>query len=458
MADRYPPQVKYIIGNEACERFSFYGMRSILTIYMLDHLYFAEADAKAWFHVFVMANFLTPLAGGWIADRYWGRYKTILWISFAYVLGHATLAVWETPMGLLAGCSLIALGAGGIKPCVSAFVGDQFGPGQESLRNKVYGWFYWSINFGSFFSYLTIPALLKNFGPWVAFSVPGVLMAISLLFFWGGTKHYRMTPPSGPNPHNVYAVIRDAVQKLGTGLPGQHWLDLARAKHPEEAVEGAKAVFKLMGVFAAVALFWALFDQKGSTWVIQSKQLDRNILGWEFSPAAFQVFNPALVMTLIPFLTWVVFPALERRGVDLRPLRKMTLGMFLTAASFGVAAILQTVLDGGEQPSVLWQLPQYVLLTTGEILVSVTGLEFAYSQAPRSLRSTIMSVWFLAIAAGNGITALLSKLLRLHGAANFWVYAGLMLLAAIVFRAVARRYRPWSPEAAAAAAGTPAPR
>ena len=455
---RYPPQVKYIIGQEATERFSFYGMRSILTIYMLDHLYFAEADAKSWFHLFVMANFLTPLVGGWIADRYWGRYRTILWISLAYVVGHATLAVWETAAGLLVGCSLIALGAGGIKPCVSAFVGDQFGPGEEDLRNRVYAWFYWSINLGSFFSYLTIPALLKSVGPWVAFGVPGVLMAISLVVFWGGTRHYRMTPPSGPNPHNVYAVIRDALHKLGTGRPGQHWLDLAREKHPEEAVEGAKAVFKLMGVFAAVALFWALFDQKGSTWVIQSKQLDRNILGWEFSPAAFQVFNPALVMTLIPFLTWVVFPALERRGVGLSPLRKMTIGMFLTAASFGVAAVLQTVLDRGQQPSVLWQLPQYVLLTVGEILVSVTGLEFAYSQAPRSLRSTIMSVWFLAIAAGNAITAVLSKLLRLHGAANFWVYAALMLVAAIVFREVARRYRPWSPEAAAAAAGTPAPR
>ncbi|MFT3914041.1 MAG: MFS transporter [Anaeromyxobacteraceae bacterium] len=355
-------------------------------------------------------------------------------------------------MGLLVGCSLIALGAGGIKPCVSAFVGDQFVPGEERLRDRVYGWFYWSINLGSFFSYLTIPTLLKTVGPWAAFGVPGILMLVSLLFFWGGTKHYRMTPPSGPNPHNVYAVIRDAVHKLGTGRHGQHWLDLALAKHPQEAVEGAKAVFKLAGVFAAVAFFWALFDQKSSTWVIQSKALDRQFFGVELSPAAFQLYNPVLVMVLIPFLTWVVFPGLERRGVSLAPLRKMTLGMFLTAISFGVAAVLQTFLDGGQTLSVMWQFPQYVFLTAGEVLVSVTGLEFAYSQAPRSLRSTIMSVWFLTAAAGNGITAILSKLLRLHGAANFWVYAALMLVAAIAFREVAKRYRPWSPEAAAAAA------
>jgi POT family proton-dependent oligopeptide transporter len=292
---------------------------------------------------------------------------------------------------------------------------------------------------------------MRTRGPAIAFALPGVLMAIALVVFWAGTRHYVMTPPSGPNPHGFLAVVRHALDKLGTGSPGQHWLDVARDRHPEEAVEGAKAVFRLMGVFAAVSLFWALFDQKGSTWVIQTKQLDRVILGWEPSPAAFQVFNPLLVMTLIPLFTWVVFPALERRGVRLTPLRKMTAGMFLTAASFGVAAILQTFVDAGGTPNVLWQFPQYLLLTTGEVLVSVTGLEFAYTQAPRALRSTIMSIWFLAVAVGNLITAVLSKMVRLEGAWNFWLYAGLMVLAAFAFREVARRYRPWNPAAVAQA-------
>jgi POT family proton-dependent oligopeptide transporter len=449
---RYPPQVKYIVGNEACERFSFYGMRSILVLYMTQNLYFAEPDAKAWFHAFVMANYLTPLAGGWIADRYWGRYRTILWISTAYLLGHATLALWETREGLLAGCALIALGAGGIKPCVSAFVGDQFGADQRTLMQRVYGWFYWSINLGSASSYLLIPWLLKNHGPAVAFAVPGLLMALALAVFWAGTKTYVQAPPSGPDPHAFLKVVRRAVDRVGLGKPGEHWLDGARDRHPEEAVEGAKAVFRLMGVFAAVSIFWALFDQKSSTWVLQAKQLDRVILGSEPSPAAFQVFNPMLIMTLIPLFTWVIFPALERRGVSLTPLRKMTAGMFLTAASFAAAAVLQTFIDAGGTPSVLWQLPQYVLLTLGEILVSVTGLEFSYTQAPRSMRSTIMSIWFLTNALGNALTAVLSKLVRLTGASNLWLYAVLMLLAAVVFRAIAHRYRAWTPPAEAQAA------
>jgi POT family proton-dependent oligopeptide transporter len=438
---RYPPQVKFIIGNEACERFSFYGMRSILTVYMLQYLLFPQRDAKAYFHYFVMANYLTPLVGGWIADRFWGRYRTILWISGAYVIGHGVLALWETELGLLVGCSLIALGAGGIKPCVSAFVGDQFGAGQRDVMQRVYGWFYWSINLGSASAYLLIPELLRTYGPSVAFAVPGVLMAVALAVFWAGSRHYVRTPPSGPDPHSFLKVVGRALKRLGTGRPGEHWLDGARDLHPEPAVDGAKAVFRIVGVFGAVTLFWALFDQKASTWVIQASQMDRLVLGVERSPAAFQVFNPFFIMALIPLFTWVVFPFLERRGVSLAPLRKMTWGMFLTAASFGVAAILQTVIDAGDRPTVLWQLPQYLLLTIGEILVSVTGLEFSYSQAPRTMRSTIMSIWFLTVALGNLLTAVLVKIVPLEGAANLWLFAGLMLLAALAFRAIARRYR-----------------
>ena len=183
---RYPPQVKFIVGNEACERFSFYGMRGILVTYMVTALLYSRVDATAYFHYFVAATYFTPLVGGWLADRFFGRYRVILWISFAYVLGHGVLAVWETRTGLFVGLSLIAMGAGGIKPCVSAFVGDQFGPGQRALMQRVYGWFYWSINLGSFAAYMIIPLLLRRVGPGVAFAVPGVAMALALLVFWAG--------------------------------------------------------------------------------------------------------------------------------------------------------------------------------------------------------------------------------------------------------------------------------
>jgi POT family proton-dependent oligopeptide transporter len=443
---RYPPVVKYIVGNEAAERFSFYGMRGLLVIYMVQYLAFPENDAKAYFHWFVMATYLTPLVGGWIADRYWGRYRTILWISFAYVFGHAVLALWETPAGLFAGLALIAAGSGGIKPCVSAFVGDQFGPEQRTLMQRVYGWFYWSINLGSASAYLLIPWLRKTYGPSVAFAVPGVFMALALLVFWAGSRHYVRAAPSGPAPHGFLRVVGRALAKLGTGRHGEHWLDGARDLHPPEAIEGAKAVVRILGVFAAVTLFWALFDQKSSSWVIQARQMDRDLGLFVLTPEQIQVANPFLVMTLIPIFSLVLFPRLERRGLDLSPLRKMTAGMFITVLSFAAAAVVQTAIDGtgaGETPPyVLWQIPQYVLLTTGEVLVSVTGLEFSYTQAPRAMRSTIMSFWFLAIALGNLLTVIVIKVVPLQGAAYFWFFSGLMLLAALAFRWVARRYRP----------------
>lgn len=438
---RYPPQVKYIIGNEACERLSFYGVASILVLYMNEHLLYPERDAKAYYHLFIMATYLTPLVGGWIADRFFGRYATILWLSLAYVAGHAVLATWDTRTGLVVGVALVAAGSGGIKPSVSAFVGDQLGASQGPLLQRVYGWFYWVVNLGSFAAKIVVPLLLLWMGPRIAFALPGVLMAIAVLIFRAGRRHYVRVPPAGPDPHGLVRVVEHAVARLGTGAPGQHWLDGARDRHPPEAIEGAKAVFRIMGVFAAVTLFWALFDQKGSSWVFQARQLDLVLLGRAYSPAQLQALNPALVLVLVPLFTWGVFPALERRGVALAPLRKMTWGMFATVLSFAAAAVLQMAVDAGRTPHALWQLPQYVLLTAGEVLVSVTGLEFSYTQAPRAMRSTIMSIWSLTVFLGNLLTALVTTVVRLEGAAYFWLFAALMLGAALVFRSVAARYR-----------------
>ena len=184
--DRFPPQVPFIIGNEACERFSFYGMRNILTVFLIDYL-LREASpdpavrtslAKANFHLFVSGVYFFPLLGGYIADRYFGKYRTILWLSILYVIGHACLAIFESnPTGFYTGLFLIALGSGGIKPCVSAMVGDQFTEENKHLVNKVFAIFYWSINFGSFFASLLIPKTLKIFGRPVCTSPPGARYA-----------------------------------------------------------------------------------------------------------------------------------------------------------------------------------------------------------------------------------------------------------------------------------------
>ena len=236
---RWPPQIKYIIGNEACERFSYYGMRSILALYISQVLFqhLPEGDSKdkatSIIHLFIFANYLTPLFGAWLSDKLLGRYHTILYVSLVYCAGNLMLALTVGSLwGLYVGLALIALGSGGIKPCVSAFCGDQFRPEQSALLQKAYGLFYWSINFGSFFSFLTIPWLKDEFGYRIAFGVPGVLMLIATVVFWLGRKYYTRVPPmretksAGFIKVTVYALGHIATAKKA----GKSIWDIARAE------------------------------------------------------------------------------------------------------------------------------------------------------------------------------------------------------------------------------------
>jgi len=449
-ADRFPPQIKYIVWNEGAERFSFYGMRSILTVYMVSHLAFPKNEAVANYSWFVAACYFTPLFGAFLADRLYGRYRVILWVSLGYVFGHALMAAWETRWGLFFALSLIALGSGGIKPCVSAFVGDQFKPHQAPLLQRVYNLFYWMINLGSATSTVLIPVLLDRYGPSVAFAVPGVFMVIALLIFVAGRRGYVNMPPSGPDPHAFSHVVWTAVRRLGT-RPG-HWLDGALHAHPPAAVDGARAVFRIMGVFGAVTAFWALFDQHGSSWVLQAQRMDLQVGAYTLQASQLAALNPVMVLLLIPFFAVALFPLLEKAGLKVTPLGKMSTGMFVAAASFAAATAVDVALDRGLVPSALWQLPQYLLITSAEVLVSVTGLEFSYTQAPRSMKSTIMSIWFLTIWAGNLLTGLVSKLAFFQGWGFFAFFTLLMLAAAIGFAFIARGYRPYVPPEEAGAA------
>ena len=393
----WPPQIRYIVGNEACERFSFYGMRNILVVFLAGYLLLdlpaGERDTRARqiFHLFVFLAYFSPLLGGWLADRFWGKYRTIFWLSLVYCAGHRLLAMFDhgRPWFYL-GLLLIALGAGGIKPTVSAFVGDQLTGAQKSQITLVYSAFYWAINLGSLTASLVIPKLLRHFGPKVAFGVPGLLMLISTIILWAGRRHYRELPPTGPNPDSFGRVIWTALRNRENRPPGSRsWLDGALEVHPRVAVEGARAVLRILRIFAFVPFFWALFDQKASAWVLQARRMDLDVGPFTFEAAQLQFINPALVMMLIPLVTGYVYPFFGRIGLRPSPLRRMTVGMFLAGLAFVLTALIEQRLDDGQKISVLWQLGPYVALTVWEILVSITGLEFAYSQAPPAMKGTV---------------------------------------------------------------------
>ncbi|MGZ0787763.1 POT-type proton-dependent oligopeptide transporter, partial [Pseudomonas saponiphila] len=232
-APQWPRQIPYIIASEACERFSFYGMRNILTPFLMTALLLSIPEelrgtmAKDVFHSFVIGVYFFPLLGGWIADRFFGKYNTILWLSLIYCVGHAFLAIFEHSIqGFYTGLFLIALGSGGIKPLVSSFMGDQFDQTNKTLAQKAFDLFYFTINFGSFFASLSMPLLLKYYGAAVAFGIPGVLMFIATVFFWLGRKRYVHMPPEPKNPHGFLPVIRTA---LLTKIAGQANIGLVLA-------------------------------------------------------------------------------------------------------------------------------------------------------------------------------------------------------------------------------------
>ncbi|MGE6759205.1 POT family MFS transporter [Corallococcus interemptor] len=446
--NRFPPQIPYIIGNEACERFSFYGMRNILTVFFIDYLLRThvpetgarEAQAKSLFHLFMAGVYFFPLIGGYLADRFFGKFQTIFVLSLVYCGGHACLALFEdNATGFYTGLTLIAIGSGGIKPCVSAMVGDQFTHGNRHLVKKVYAIFYWTINFGSFFASLFVPLLMTKFGPAVAFGVPGILMFLATVIFWAGRKHYVMVPPTGPNPHSFLKVVFSAFK--GDAPKGAHWLDRAKAAHPPEAVEGVKAVFRVAGLMLPfVPFFWMLFDQKASTWVVQARSMDPHVGSILFQPSQMQFINPALVMVLIPFLTLIIYPAFQRLGWELTPLRRMPMGLVFGALSFVIAGVFQVVMEGGTTLNIAWQLLPYIVLTLGEILMSTTGLEFAYTQAPREMKGTVQSVWLVTNTLANVAVAIAAALNVFTGSAQFFFYAALASAAAVGMALVARRY------------------
>jgi len=544
--DRWPKQIKFIVGNEAAERFSYYGMKSILALYITSALMQTKDRATTIIHLFVSVNYFMPLFGAWLSDRLWGRYHTILWISLFYCAGHGVLALSDLFPStdaklwcLYAGLGLIAFGSGGIKPCVSAFMGDQFKPEHSHLMRKAYAAFYFSINFGSFFSFIVIPWIaskpapalaadtgfldralwqLKNAGftgySW-AFAVPGILMALATLIFWLGTKHYVRKPPTREtrtagffsvfltakrNLGDAGAGLRTAAQVsmltsvvlpaiimigmvfvafqskvsgfvkfIGWGsvacvgiwyllvlvasfmdrveLPDGFWKG-AKAKFNDSEISAARSIAPILAVFAFVPAFWALFDQSNSTWVLQGdKMLPFTILGWKIGAEQMQSLNPLLVMILVPVLTWWLYPMSESVGFKVTPLRRMSIGFFLTAFSYVIVGWLQQRLEAKETLSLAWQAVPYIILTAAEVLVSTTGLEFAYTQAAPSMKSTIMSFWLLTVTIGN---LLVTTITQLGGGAHgdesvtsgrFYLYAGMTAVVAVLFILVAIRYR-----------------
>jgi len=418
----FPKAAPYIIGTETAERFSFYGMKAILTTFLISQFFnpennaalaaMAEARANEDTHFFVAMVYLLSIAGGLLADYVLGRYWTILLLSIVYCVGHAFLAIFDTNYTLFyTGLMLIAVGSGGVKPNVSVMVGDQFENENDANISRLYDLFYFGINIGAFFSMLITPVLKKFASPAIAFGVPGGLMFIALLIFIAGTRKYKIKKPSD-----------------------------ARKDNTEPFMEQLKQVWKVLVVFSFIPIFWALYDQNGSEWVLQSGKMDLHFLGIDWLPEQIQTINALLILVLIPVFSFYIYPQMEKAGIKVTALRKFGWGLSLTAVSFVMVAWIQMQLDSGHKLNIAWQLIAYLILTVAEIFVSITGLEYSFSQAPKSMKSTIMAIFFLTIFIGNMLVVYINKSIQAggffshyKGADYFGLFAAIMAVNTILF-------------------------
>jgi POT family proton-dependent oligopeptide transporter len=278
---------------------------------------------------------------------------------------------------------------------------------------KVYGWFYWAINLGAAAAFFIIPWVRVKAGYSWAFGIPGIAMALATLIFWLGRKHYIRQPAASQAPRTESEKAKDR-----------------------------RTLWRIGIVFLPVPMFWALFNQVNSNWVLQGRKMTPfHGLNGETMQGA----GAVLVMIWTPILTLLLYPLAERLGWRPTALRRMAAGMFLGAAAFVVSGLIQARMDDGQTMSILWQLAPYVVLEAGEVLLSATGLEFAFEQAPTRLKSVVMSMWLMTIAAGHFLIAVFTSFnehfIKARGAAQIYLYSGMLFVVAGIFVFCASRFR-----------------
>ncbi|KAM6958228.1 solute carrier family 15 member 1-like [Tautogolabrus adspersus] len=372
----YPISIFFIVVNEFCERFSYYGMRAVLVLYFKYFLKWDDDLATTIYHTFVALCYLTPILGAIIADSWLGKFKTIVYLSIVYTLGQIVMAISAihditdankdgTPDNMtfhvalsMVGLILIALGTGGIKPCVAAFGGDQFQDHQEKQRSTFFSIFYLSINAGSLLSTIITPILRaqecgihtqQKCYP-LAFGVPAALMVVALIVFIVGSGMYNKTAPQGNIMVKVCKCIGFAIKNRFRHRSSQypkrtHWMDWADEKYDKLLIAQVKMVVKVLFLYIPLPMFWALFDQQGSRWTLQATIMDGDFGLLTIQPDQMQTVNPILILVLVPIMDSIIYPLISKCKLNFTPLKRMTVGMFLAALAFIAAALVQLQID-----------------------------------------------------------------------------------------------------------------
>lgn len=491
----------FILGNEFCERLAFYGLSTNLIIYLNRVMGEDSGFAAVQVNLFEGTCYLTPLLGAWLADSLWGRYKTILVFSCIYFVGMMLLAgsamvpglkpdpsQVATPLqnvALYASLYIVALGTGGIKPNVSAFGADQFDEMNAADRREkrsFFNWFYFSINVGSLIAVTCIVWIQENISWGIGFAIPAFAMAVAIVVFIAGSPRYKHVEPSESPIARVIKVTlaawkenkrEKAVENESDGLydasemqeplvshdglrrsESLPWLDAATRVRSHggqteqfsvQQVEEVKLVYRMLPIFFSTIMYWTIYMQMGSFFVVQGSKMDRRIEipfydGLFYIPAAsLAVINTFAIVALIPVYDKILVPLLRRAGTPMTMLKRIGWGLGICVAAMFVSAAVEyrrlalynagEILDEEEgivDMSVWYQVPQYLLIGTSEIFASIGTMEFFYDQAPDVRDDCFLPVTFhhiinIVIYVGHEIMFYgITTVIRLHWILPFW--------------------------------------
>ncbi|MFF8646055.1 peptide MFS transporter [Streptomyces sp. NPDC015345] len=435
----HPRGLATLFMTEMWERYSFYGMKALLPLYLIapGGMNMSATTATAIYSVYMSMVYLLALPGGWMADRFWGPRKTVIIGASVVILGHITLAL-PNSASFFAGLALVALGSGLLKANISVMVGHLYDGPKDPRRDGGFTLFYIGINLGAFLAPLTIGTVGESVDWHLGFALAAAGMALGLAQFMIGSRHLSaqssvISQPATPEQRAsalrtglIWLIVAAALYTL-MGVTGNFadWAlmpliiaglvipiaVLARMKRDKELSQLEQS--KLSGYiwfFVVAAVFWMIYDQNGSTLSIFGKTATtNNLLGFDFPTSWYQSLNPIFIMALAPVVAsaWLW---LNKRGKEPSTAVKFASSLTLIGISFAVFLIplIDTAANGG-RVSPMWLVAIYFIQTVGELCLSPVGLSLTTKMAPEKYSAQMMGVWFLAVTAGDSVTGLLTS-------------------------------------------------
>jgi POT family proton-dependent oligopeptide transporter len=444
----HPRGLATLFMTEMWERFSYYGMRALLVLYLVSGgaeaatgsqgggLAMTMATATAIYSVYVAMVYLMAMPGGWFGDRVWGARKTVAIAGFVIMAGHGSLAL-PGQAAFFAGLALVAIGSGLLKANISTMVGHLYDGPDDQRRDGGFTLFYIGINLGAFIAPFIVGTVGEKVNWHLGFLLAAAGMGIGLVQFLFGTKHLSAQSSVVPNPLSqaerksllvkaalvvvVAAVFYGIV--IGLDMFTLNWAlvpitlagliipvaVLVRIKRDKDLDKTEQS--KMTGYiwfFVAAAVFWMIYDQGGSTLsLFADGKTSGTVFGLGFPATWYQSLNPLFVMSLAPVFAWL-WLWLARKNQEPNTIVKFSMGLVLVGASFFIFIVPMNMASDGTKVTPLWLVSIYMIQTIGELCLSPVGLSVTTKMAPKKYASQMMGVWFLAVTAGDCTTGLLS--------------------------------------------------